>query len=415
LSALAPLLPAAYLPLFTTPRRYKGAKGGRGGAKSHIIAERFVIEAATSHIRAACVREVQDSIRDSVKQLLEDKIEKYNLQSQFRITEREIVAPRFESSFIFRGLQNHTSTSIKSLERRNRVWYEEAQSLSKRSLDIATPTFRTDGTEQWFSWNPYKKDDPVDTFFRENEGDPDFCCVTVNYPDNPWFPDGLRRDMERDRIRNPEKYAHVWLGGYVTNSDAQVFRNWKVERFETPKDAVFYYGADWGFSIDPCVLVRCYIQGRKLYVDREVWKIGCNTDQAPAEFDKIDPEWSLLKARDPNWRSIARRSVITADSADPARIEYMKRQGFKRIQPSVKGANSVEEGVEFLASYDIVVHPDCRHVIDELTNYMFCVDKHTQQVLPKLEDKKNHTIDSLRYALEALRRSRGATSHEFRI
>lgn len=412
MTALDIATPRAFLPLLQ-PRRFKGAKGGRGGAKSHFYAGLTVEEMLSQHTRIACVREVQNSIKDSVKQLLEDKIGKFGVAGRFKITEREIVCPSTDSLAIFRGLQNHTATSIKSLEGFTRAWYEEAQSLSKKSLDLAVPTFRAPGSEQWFSWNPDLPTDPVDTMFRENEDDPDFVCVEVNYPDNPWFPDELRRDMERDRARDPDKYGHIWLGGYRRNSEARVFRNWKVERFEAPPPGTTLYGGgDWGFSIDPSVMILCFIVGRTLYIWREVWAIGCEIDRTPALFDRIDPEWTPKRAADPNWKSLARRVPITADSARPETISYMQRNGFSRMKPAIKGAGSVEEGVEFLKSYDIVVHPDCTHVVDELTLYSYEIDKKTGEITSKLQDKKNHTIDAARYALEAVRRARsGGTEH----
>lgn len=391
--------PRAYLPLLGN-HRFQGAKGGRGGAKSRFFADRLVEEMISQHTRAACLREVQNSIKDSVKQLLEDCIQRFNVSHKFKITEREIVCPSTDSLAIFRGLQNHTATSIKSLEGFNRPWYEEAQSLTKRSLELAIPTFRVPGTQQRFSWNPDQEDDPVDVFFRENTNDPEFVCVTVNYDDNPWFPDDLRKDMERDRARDPDKYGHIWLGGYRKNSEARVFRNWKVERFETPTNVQFYLGADWGFSVDPTVLIRCFIVGRTLYIDREVWAIGCEIDRTPALFDSIPG---------------ARKLPITADSARPETISYMQRNGFPRMQAAVKGPGSVEDGIEFLKSYDIVVHPDCKHTIDELTMFSYVIDKKTGQVTNELDDKKNHTIDSARYALENVRRRIVSTSTELRL
>lgn len=341
------------------------------------------------HVRAACLREIQNSIKDSVKQLIEDKIAKFGLSSRFKITDSEISGPN-DSLFIFRGLQSHTASAIKSLEGFNRALVEEAQTISQRSLDILTPTFRTNA-ELWFAWNPKKATDPVDRLFRENAADPDFACVEVNYYDNPWFPDDLRRDMERDKRTEPEKYAHVWLGKYQNRSEALVFRNWKIEDFATPPVVDrFYYGADWGFSVDPTVLVRCFIKDRTLYVDYEAWEVGCEIDKTPALFDKIPG---------------SRRWPITADSSDPQNISFMFRHGFPNIKPSVKGPNSVEQGVEFLKAYDIVVHPRCTNVIDELSTYCYEVDKLTDEVLPKLADKKNHTIDSLRYAVEGVRRA----------
>lgn len=402
--------PAAWLPLLA-PRMFKGAKGGRGGGKSRFFADLLVEECLTQHTRAACVREVQNSIKDSVKQLIEDSIQRFGVGHKFKITEREITGPH-DSLIVFRGLQNHTATSIKSLEGFTRAWYEEAQSLSARSLELATNTFRTPGNEQWFSWNPDKEDDPVDAFFRENENDEDFVCVTINYPDNPWFPANLRKNMERDRTRDPEKYGHIWLGGYRRNSEAAVFRNWKVERFDPPAPGtVLYFGADWGMQIDPTVLVCCFIEGHTLKVWREVWETGLGVDKRGALFDKIDPEWNFVKAKDPTWRSIARKWDIVADSSEPQTIKYLRENGFPRIKAAIKGPGSVEEGVSFLQDYDIIVHPDCKspdgisHVVDEMTLYSYKVDKKTLKVIPELEDKKNHTIDSLRYAIESVRRA----------
>lgn len=395
--------PLAFEPLFA-PRQFKGAKGGRGGAKSHFFAGLLVEEMFMQHTRAVCAREVQHSIKDSVKQLLEDKVNKYGLASKFRITEREIVCPSTDSVAIFRGLQKRTANSIKSLEGYTRALYEEAQSLSQGSIDLAINTIRKTGSEQWFAWNPDKDTDPVDSMFlkAEAEKDPDFVCVTVNYPDNPWFPDELRKNMERDRKRDPDKYSHIWLGQYRRNSEARVFKNWKVEAFPTPENTTFYFGADWGFSNDPTVLIRCFVVSRTMFIDRCVWKIGCEIDRTPALFDKI-----------PN----SRKWTITADSARPETISYMQRNGFPRMKAAIKGPGSVVDGIEFLKSYDIVVHPDCvdpvtgiNHVADELTHFSYVIDPKTQEVTNILEDKKNHTIDSIRYALEAVRRRNVVTN-----
>ncbi len=344
---------------------------------------------ATAHHRIVCLREIQNSIKDSVKQLVEDKIAKLGLDHLFKATDQEIIGP-YDSLMIFKGLQNHTATSIKSLEGFTRAFVEEAQTVSQRSLDLLTPTIRSPGSQLSFGWNPVSPKDPVDRMFAENAEDPDFVHVKVTYADNPWFPVELRKDMERDRDRDPDKYAHVWLGEYQTLSEARVFRNWKVQIFETPANARFYFGADWGFSIDPTVLVRCWIKDRTLYVDHEAWRVGCEIDKSPALFDTIPG---------------SRRWPIVADSSDPQNISYLFRHGFPNIKPAIKGPKSVEQGVEFLKSYDIIVHPRCKHVIDELSTYSFEIDKQTGEVLPKLEDAKNHTIDSLRYAVEGVRRA----------
>ena len=196
--------------------------------------------------------------------------------------------------------------------------------------------------------------------------------------------------MEYDRGRDPDKYKHIWLGAYQSNSEARVFKNWRVEEFDTPPDAIHRFGADWGFASDPTVLVRCHVIGRTLYVDYEAYRVGCEIMDTPSLFLSI-PE--------------AEKWPIVADSARPETISHMKRHGFPKIVAAVKGAKSVEEGVEWLKSHDIVVHPRCVHTIDELSLYSYKIDAATAQVLPILDDKDNHVIDALRYACEGMRRA----------
>lgn len=337
--------------------------------------------------RAACVREVQKSLKNSVKLLVEDKIKSLGLTG-FEVLEAEIKTPG-GGVIIFQGMQNHTADSIKSLEGFDIAWVEEAQSLSQRSLDLLRPTIRKPGSEMWFSWNPNKPSDPVDSFFRGDSPPQDSVVVEANWSDNPWLPDELRADLEDDRRRDPDKFIHVWGGHYALNSEARVFRNWKVEEFSTPPDAIHRMGADWGFAIDPSVLVRCHIDGRKLYVDQEAWQVGCEIDHLPRLFDTVDG---------------ARKWLIRADSARPETVSYMHRQGYK-IVSALKGQGSLEDGIEFLRSFDIIVHPRCKHVAEELTLYSYKTDPQTGEILPLLDDKNNHTIDALRYALEELRRS----------
>jgi phage terminase large subunit len=382
-------------------RRYVGLSGGRGSGKSHFVAEGMVRQMVRTHTRAVCGREVQNSIADSSKQLLEDKIHAFGLRNRFRITDREIIYAPTDSVVIFRGLQSYTSSSIKSLEGYTDFWGEEASSISQRSLETITPTFRK-GSQMIFTWNHIEPDDPVERLFADNgvepnvpSTDPDFLWIKANFYDNPWFPDELRRDMLRDRSRDHDKYLHIWLGHHRKLSQARVFKNWVVEDFDTPPNSRFYLGADWGFSIDPTVLVRCFLDGQRLYFDREVYRVGLEIDKTPEAFDLLDPDMPKM----------ARKWPLVADSARPETISYMKRNGYPRIQPSVKGAGSVEDGIEFLQNYDIVIHPRCLHTHREFLHYSWKVDKRTGEVLPVLEDKDNHVIDAARYALEATRRS----------
>ena len=380
--------PRAFVPLLGNAR-YKGAWGGRGSGKSHFFAEALVERSIMEKTDAVCVREIQKSLAQSVKKLIELKIEGMGLSSRFNVLQSHIESD-LGGMIIFQGMQKHTADSIKSLEGYDIAWVEEAQSLSQRSLDLLRPTIRKPGSELWFSWNPNLETDPVDVLLRGENPPPDAVVVKANYRDNPWLPDVLRQELEYDQRRDPDKFAHIWLGEYQRNSEARVFKNWTIEEFESPKGATFRLGADWGFAVDPSVLIRCHIDGRRLYIDYEAWMVGCEIDQLPDLFDRV-PD--------------SRKWFITADSARPETISYMRNHGFPKINAAIKGAGSIEDGIEFLKTYDIVVHPRCQHVIDELTLYSYKTDPLTGLVLPILEDKQNHTIDALRYACEGARKA----------
>jgi phage terminase large subunit len=389
LSILQIPTPRAFVPLLR-PARYKGAHGGRGSGKSHFFGEALIERSIIEKTDAVCVREIQKSLDQSVKKLLEGKIASLNAGAYFEVQDAKIKSVH-GGVIIFQGMQNHTADTIKSLEGYDLAWVEEAQSLSQRSLDLLRPTIRKPKSELWFSWNPVQDSDPVDALLRGDNPPPDSVVIEVNYEDNPWFPDVLKAEMEYDRKRDPDKFLHVWKGGYSRNSEARVFRNWSVEEFEVDPKALIRQGADWGFSVDPTTLVQCYIEGRKLYVPYEVYRVGCEIVDTPALFLTV-PD--------------SERWPITADSARPETISHMQKNGFPKIMAAVKGPKSLEEGVEFLKSFDIVVHPRCKHLIDELTLYSYKTDPLTGQVMPVLDDKDNHVIDALRYACEGARRAK---------
>lgn len=380
--------PRVFKPLLD-PARYKGAWGGRGSGKSHHFAEALIERSVMQKTDAVCVREIQQTLAQSVKKLLEVKIQQLGVSDQFDVRLTEIRSAK-GGLIIFQGMQNHTADSIKSLEGYDIAWVEEAQSLSQRSLDLLRPTIRKPGSELWFSWNPNFETDPVDALLRGENPPPDAVVVKANYRDNPWLPDVLKQELEYDQKRDPDKFAHVWLGEYQRNSESRVFKNWQIEEFERPLGTVYRLGADWGYAIDPSVLVRCSIDGKRLYVDHEAYMLGCEIDQLPDLFDRV-PD--------------ARKWFITADSARPETIAYMQKHGYPKINAAIKGPRSLEEGVAFLQSFDLIVHPRCQHVIDELTLYSYKKDPLTGRVLPILEDKHNHCIDSLRYACEGARKA----------
>jgi phage terminase large subunit len=365
------------------PMRYKGAYGGRGSAKSWSYAAILEWLGMRAPLRILCAREYQISINDSVKSLLDDTIRRCNLGDFYESKKTEIIG-RNGTRFSFLGLR-HDPQKIKSFEGIDICWNEEAHTTSQESLDVLLPTIRKEGSELWFSYNRKLTDEPVHGLAVR----PDADFRHINYDQNPFFPEVLRREMEYDKAHDYEKYKHVWLGEPQQFSQASVFNGkYRVEDFDTPADAEFYFGADWGFSVDPTSLIRCFIDGRKLYIDYETYGVGVEIDDTPEMFDTV-PE--------------SRKWEIIADSARPETISYMKRKGF-RMKGAIKGKDSVVEGVKFLQDYEIICHTRCSHMAYELGAYSYKVDKLTQEVIPVLEDKDNHCIDSLRYAVESVRR-----------
>ena len=208
------------------PKRYKGAYGGRGGAKSHFFAERVLKSCVARPMRVVCIREIQDSIRDSVRQLLVDKIKKLDIGPLFHVLDSEIRGAN-GSLIIFKGMQSYNAETIKSLEAYDIAWVEEAQTLSQRSLDMLRPTIRKPESELWFSWNPRYKTDPVDKFFRSNPP-AEAVSVMVNWRDNPWFPEVLAKDMARDFEVDQDKADSVWNGAYGS-SEGAILSRWVNE------------------------------------------------------------------------------------------------------------------------------------------------------------------------------------------
>lgn len=406
-------LPDKFSGLFE-PHRYKVFHGGRGGAKSRSFASALVMLAIQKPIRVLCGREFQRSISDSVHSLLDDEIKRSKVEDLLQV-KRDIIEGKNGSRFMFAGMR-HNIQSIKSKEGIDIAWIEEANTLSRESLDVLIPTIRKEGSEIWFSFNCDSEEDPVYHDFVVNEH-PEALVVKVNYWDNPWFPEVLRKEMEWDKSHDTDKYLHVWEGEPKRASHAQVFAGrWRIQDFDTPDDAQFYYGADWGFSVDPTAIVRLFIHNKKLYIDREAYGVGVDIDKTPELFDTVMTDMAWFKAamkddpeRKQDYIKRARQWAIVADSARPETISYMKRQGFN-IRGAKKGKGSVEDGIEFLKSFDeIIVHPSCRHAKYELQYFSYKLDRLTGEPTPVIEDKHNHIIDAMRYALEPISRRKHNT------
>ena len=211
-----------FIPLLP-PARYKGAYGGRGSGKSHFFAEKLIEDSMAEPgdfgegLRSVCIREVQKDLAQSAKQLLEMKLKAFKLgEAQGFKVFRELISTPGDGIIIFKGMNDYTAESIKSLEGFKRGWWEEAHTATAHSVQLYRPTLRAEGAERWFSWNPRRKLDPVDLLFRGPEVPTGSVSVEANWRDNTFFTDELEQER-LDCLRiNPDQYGHIWDGEYVS-------------------------------------------------------------------------------------------------------------------------------------------------------------------------------------------------------
>ena len=388
------------------PHRYKILTGGRGSSKSWSVARWLILCALQGKERILCCREVQRSIRDSVHRLIGDQIQLMGLGAHFEVTRDEIRCPATGSMFVFSGLATNTVESIKSFEAVTKCWVEEGQTVSEKSWSLLIPTIRAPKSEIIVTMNPIHDDDPTYVRFIKGQHGLDDCIVIeINAQDNPWFPEVLRKEMERLKATDYDEYCHVWLGQTKRRSNDVVFDPGKIhlEEFEPKITWRPWFGVDWGYSSDPTVMLKGWMDdaNHALYIEHETVQFQCEIDMVPVWFDSIPG---------------AKESVVRADNARPEMINYCKRAGFKRMMSAKKWRNCALDGVDYIRSlYDIYIHPRCPHTYWELKSMRYHVDAYTGNVLQDLATDmrrnvttdqgdtlscKDDCLDALRYGIE---------------
>ncbi len=276
--------------------RYKGAWGGRGSGKSQFFADAIIIESLKRPgLRVLACREIQKSLKESAKRLLESKIEGYGLGGLFEVQSAEIKTPG-GGLIAFAGLQDHTSESIKSYEGFDIAWVEEAQTVSQRSLNLLRPTIRKPGSELWFSWNPRFDTDAVDQMMRGPEVPTGSIVVKANWSDNPWFPAELEQERLDCQRQQPEQYNHIWEGGYATVADGAYFARHIAEAREQ--------GRITSLAVDPLLSLRAY------------WDIGVRDATAI---------W-IVQQRDDHLRFVDHYEAVGQDLA--GHLEWLRSNGY---------------------------------------------------------------------------------------
>lgn len=387
-------LPPKLLPVFLPARgavQYRGMHGGRGSAKSFSAAKMAAIWGYAEPLRILATREFQVSIKESFHAELKAAIASEPWLDDHYDVGIDYLRGRNGTEFIFRGLR-HGIGSIKSLAKIDLTIVEEAEDVPEVSwLALEATVFRQPKSELWPIWNPRVDGSPVDLRFRKSPP-ANAKIIEVNWQDNPFFPPNMEilRRREQQRL-DPNTYAHVWEGAYLSNSDAQVLGGkWAIEEFEPKPDWDGpYQGGDFGFSQDPTAAVRCYVAGDTLYISHEAGRVGLELDDTAAFVAGRIDRFADYMTR---W-----------DNARPESISHIKRHGLPRSVAVDKWKGSVEDGVAFLRSFRrIVVHPRCVEIAKEFRLYSYKVDRLSGDVLPDIVDAWNHYIDALRYAVGPL-------------
>lgn len=374
-------IPEEYKRLFDKDWREAAIWGGRFSLKSHTVARVLLIRARMNKIRVACFREFQNSIADSSHQLLADLIKQYNL-TDFQITDNSIVNKINGSDFIFKGLHRNEQ-SIKSIEGIDIAWVEEAQTISKESIEVLTPTVRNPGSQIIYTYNRLTEDDPVHTRLV-TEGRPNTLLINVNYDiaiKYGWMPDSVRQEMEDDKAKRPSLYRYKWLGE-PNRSELRIYKDWNIID-EIPHEArIWRTGLDFGFTNDPSVAIDIYEYNGGYILDEVFYEKGMS--------NKTIADRLLNKP--------SGRCLVIADSAEPKSIEEIENYGVA-IVGATKGPGSVYQGIQFVQQQKISITKRSAKTIKAYQNYCFIMDKNNR-ILNEPDDtvhEWSNSADAVRY------------------
>ena len=404
-------VPAKFEPLFQ-PKRYKACYGGRGSSKSHNFATLAIIACISKAARIVCIREVQNTIRDSVRQLLVDKISGMGVGDMFDILESEIRGKN-GSLIIFRGMKDMNAIGIQSLEGFDIAWCEESQSLSQRSLDVLRPTIRKPGSELWFSWNPRNKRDPVDVFFRGPTKNPDAICVEMNWNDNPFLPNELLQEKNLDYIRDPVKAQHIWGGGYEQIAEGA------------------YYGRDVVQAENEHRITRVpHDRAANVY---SCWDLGIGDAMAIWTFQIIGREWHWLHYIEGTSRPLgdyvdllARLPYAITEHLLPhdaearelqtgkSRKQFLEERGLKvRVVPSHRVDDGIE-AVRIAFNRFWIDETNCERGVECIRNYRTEFDQklNTIKSMPR-HDEYSHGADAMRIGVMGINENHMITQSDW--
>ncbi len=325
-------IPEVFAPLMTEKWRNKFYYGGRAGGKSYAFADSLLLLGRRRKLFIACLREIQDSIKDSVYKLLCDRIAFYELDDYVMKGDR-IENKLTRTRFVFKGLRDQDVQKIKSLEGVDIVWIEEAQTISKKSWEILEPTIRKDGSEIWISMNREAENDPLWVALAAKP-DERTLVRKVNYTDNPFCPEEIRIQAEKCRAVSMDDYEHIWLGEPVRQGSSKLIGAALVRRAFVPKmdasTSPLVIGLDVArFGDDKTVF--CFRKGRWCYRFEAYSKLDVveAANQAAFFIQQCQPQ----------------RLFVDAGGVGAGVYDILKDRGFGEVVRAVNfGAKALQDG-----------------------------------------------------------------------
>lgn len=367
--------------------RFEIYKGSAGSGKSYFITQKIVYRCLREQIRVVVCRRYATTLRNSCFQLFKDVLDSWKLTPYCKIreTDMNIKFPN-GSEIIHLGLDEETK--LLSLANISCIFVEEVFEVEQSKFEQLDLRMRGKAQQQQIiaAFNPISSSHWLYQFCEVNPPK-SFYYSKTTYKDNPFINDDYKNSIEEYRTRNPYKWKIYGLGEWGSDPEGLVFTNWRKEDFKIEDLLTSGFkrrtGSDLGW-IDPTTIIDSFYDeaGKKIYVFNEFYASGKQLDEVAAAMGKME----------------LKHQKIYMDAAEPRSIDFFRRQGFNTV-PCVKGADSVKAGISFLQNLEIIVKPDCPHLIEELSNFSYLKDKKTEKYQEdKYTHEWSHAIDGLRYA-----------------
>ena len=403
---LPELVGKGYKDFWNFKGRYRVCKGSRGSKKSRTTALFFIYSMMKyPEANLLVVRKVYRTLKDSCFTDLKWAINILGVQDYWSVKESplEIIYIPTGQKILFRGLDDPLKVTSITVETGNLcwAWIEEAYEINKeQDFNMLDESIRGKIEEPLYkqitlTFNPWNERHWLKKRFFDVE-DENIMAKTTNYMCNEWLDDSDKKLFEDMKKNNPRRYQVAGLGNWGI-VEGLVYENWEEKEFDVNeiskrKGVKSAFGLDFGYTNDPsaffCGLID--VANKEIYVFDEIYKNAMKNRQIAEEII----------------RKGYGKEKIVADSQEPKSIDELYDLGLKGIRKSRKGRDSVNNGVQYIQDYKIIIHPRCVNFITEILNYMWDKDKFDNPINKPVDDF-NHLMDAMRYALESY--SKGPT------